>query len=293
MSVRLFSRAINTRRSLPVLSTTSYEKNELSHFRENCLTSNVRFFNNSSIDSSSNVRLFNSTTVDASSMAVDDISNSPNEKFLLILGKPGGGKGTISKKILKDFPDTEHISTGDILRQHVRNETELGKEAKSYMDRGDLVPDKVMINLVLEDSLNVMESGKHILLDGFPRTIEQAVALDDNIDVEVVVDLNIPTETIVERISDRWIHPGSGRVYNYSYNPPLHHGKDDETGEDLVQRDDDKPETVRKRLDAYDKVTSPLVQYYDRKGVLKTFSGTMSDKIYPEVENWLKKMGLN
>jgi len=293
MSLRLFSRAINTRRSMPVLSTISHEKNELSHFRVDYLTLNVRSFNNSSIDSSAKGRLFNSTTIDSSSMAVDDISNSPNEKFLLILGKPGGGKGTISKKILKDFPDTEHISTGDILRQHVRNKTELGKEAKAYMDRGDLVPDEVMISLVLEDSMTAIKSGKHILLDGFPRTIEQAVALDENIDVEVVVDLNIPTDTIVERIADRWIHPASGRVYNYSYNPPLHHGKDDESGEDLVQRDDDKPETVRKRLDAYDKVTSPLIQYYEKKGVLKTFSGTMSDKIYPEVEKWLKDMGLN
>jgi len=226
-------------------------------------------------------------------MAVDDLSDALDEKFLLILGKPGGGKGTISKKILKDFPDTEHISTGDILRQHVRNETELGKEAKAYMDRGDLVPDELMISLVLEDSMDAMKCGKHILLDGFPRTIEQAAALDEDIDVEVVVDLNIPTETIVDRIADRWIHPGSGRVYNYSYNPPLHHGKDNESGEDLVQREDDKPETVRKRLDAYDKVTSPLIQYYEKKGVLKTFSGTMSDKIYPDVKKWLKDAGLN
>lgn len=221
---------------------------------------------------------------------ISDITYSSNEKFMLILGKPGGGKGTISEKILKDFSDTEHISTGDILRQHVRNETELGKEAKAYMDRGDLVPDELMINLVLEDSMAAMKSGKDILLDGFPRTMEQAVALDDSIDVEVVIDLNVPNETIVERISDRWIHPGSGRVYSYSYNPPLHHGKDDETGEDLIQRDDDNPETVRKRLEAYDKVTSRLIQYYDKKGVLKTFSGTMSDKIYPEVKEWLNKI---
>jgi len=212
---------------------------------------------------------------------------------MLILGKPGGGKGTISSKILEDFPEIEHISTGDILRQHVREETELGKEAKKYMDRGDLVPDEVMIRLVLEDSMDAIDSGRHLLLDGFPRTMEQAAALDDNIDVEVVVDLNIPTETIVERIADRWIHPASGRVYNYSYNPPINHGKDDESGEILVQRDDDKPKTVRRRLEAYDKVTSPLIQYYEKKGVLKTFSGTMSDKIYPEVKQWLNEMGLS
>jgi len=276
-----------------VLSTVSHDHNGPSFFRTNCFNISVRSFNKSTIETSTNVRSFNSTRVDSSSMAVDDLSSASDEKFLLILGKPGGGKGTISKKILKDFSSIEHISTGDILRSHVRNETELGKEAKSFMDRGDLVPDAVMINLVIEDSMTAMKDGKSILLDGFPRTIEQAVALDENIDVEVVVDLNIPTETIVERIADRWIHPGSGRVYSYSYNPPLHHGKDDESGEDLVQRDDDKPETVRKRLDAYDKVTSPLVQYYEKKGVLKTFSGTMSDKIYPDVNRWLKEVGLN
>jgi len=240
-----------------------------------------------------NVRCFNSTSMDRSASMIDTDLTDSSEKFMLILGKPGGGKGTISSKILKDFPHMEHVSTGDILRQHVRDETELGKEAKSYMDRGDLVPDQVMIRLVLDDSMNAMDNDKHLLLDGFPRTIEQAVALDESIDVEVVVDLNIPTETIVERIADRWIHPASGRVYNYSYNPPLHHGKDDESGEDLIQRADDKPETVRKRLEAYNEVTSPLIQYYEKKGVLKTFSGTRSDKIYPDVKEWLNKMGLN
>jgi len=240
-----------------------------------------------------NARYFNSAPINCSSSMVADLPDSCSEKFMLILGKPGGGKGTISSKILKDFPEIEHISTGDILRQHVRKETELGKEAKKYMDRGDLVPDEVMIRLVLDDSMDAIDSGRHLLLDGFPRTMEQAVALDENIDVEVVVDLNIPTETIVERIADRWIHPASGRVYNYSYNPPIHHGKDDESGESLVQRNDDKPKTVRKRLEAYDKVTAPLIQYYKKKGVLKTFSGTMSDKIYPEVNKWLNEIGLS
>jgi len=231
--------------------------------------------------------------ISSTTRSTTSTTHPSNEKFMLILGKPGGGKGTISSKILKDFPDMEHISTGDILRQHVRDETELGKEAKEYMDHGDLVPDEVMIRLVLDYSTNSIGNGKHLLLDGFPRTIKQAAALDESINVDVVVDLNIPTEIIVERIADRWIHAASGRVYNYSYNPPLNHGKDDESGEDLVQRYDDKPKTVRKRLDAYDKATSPLIQYYEKKGVLKTFSGTMSDKIYPEVKKWLNKMGMN
>jgi len=265
--------------SIPMLSTRRHVINKHSNTIAIYVTRNARCFNSTSMDGSAAVSI------------ADSPSN--NEKFMLIMGKPGGGKGTISSKILEDFPEIEHISTGDILRQHVRDGTDLGKEAKEYMNKGDLVPDEVMIRLVLEDSLAAIDNGKHLLLDGFPRTIEQAKALDDNIDIEAVVDLNIPTETIVERISDRWIHPASGRVYNYSYNPPLNHGKDDETGENLVQRDDDKPTTVRKRLDAYDKVTIPLLQYYNEKGVLKTFSGTMSDKIYPEVKKWLNNIGLS
>jgi len=214
-------------------------------------------------------------------------NNTTEPMFMLILGKPGGGKGTISKKILSDFSLFEHFSTGDMLRQHVRNKTEIGIEAKSYMDKGSLVPDELIIRLVMEDASKIMDQGKSLLLDGFPRTMEQAMALDQSIDVDVVVDLDIPNETIVERIADRWIHPASGRVYNYSYNPPKVQGKDDVTGEDLIQREDDKPETVTRRLVAYDEVTAPLVEYYNDKGVLKTFKGTMSDVIYKDVNKWL------
>lgn len=206
---------------------------------------------------------------------------------MLILGKPGGGKGTISGKILKGFPSFQHLSTGDVLRQHVRNRTDIGLEAKKHMDEGSLVPDELMVRIVMEDIKKCEENHISLLLDGFPRTLSQAVALDETLDVDIVVNLNIPTETIVERIAERWIHPASGRVYNNSYNPPRVEGKDDETGEDLVQRDDDKPATVRKRLEAYEKVTAPLVDFYSEKGVLKSFKGTMSDVIYPEVQNWL------
>jgi len=209
--------------------------------------------------------------------------------FLLMLGKPGGGKGTISKKILKDFPKFHHVSTGDILRQHVRKETALGKEAKNYMDKGELVPDKLMIDLVMEDAAPFVEEGESLLLDGFPRTLAQAQALEDVLDIDMVVNLDIPTETIVERLSDRWIHPASGRVYSYSYNPPKVDGLDDETGEALVQRDDDTPLSVRARLEAYDRATSPLIDFYEAKAVLRTFHGTESDVIYPSVKKWLEK----
>ena len=122
------------------------------------------------------------------------------------------------------------------------------------MDQGKLVPDSLIINLVLDEAAPYAEQGRSLLLDGFPRTLSQAQALEDVSQINNVVNLDIPTETIVERIADRWIHPASGRVYSYSYKPPKEVGKDDITGEPLVQRDDDKPEAVRTRLRAYDKV---------------------------------------
>lgn len=208
--------------------------------------------------------------------------------FALILGKPGGGKGTISVKILNDFPQFHHVSTGDLLRSHVREETKLGLEAAEYMKEGKLVPDELMIGLVVEESTPYLEKGESLLLDGFPRTVGQAQALENSVHVDMVVNLDIPNETIVERLTDRWIHEPSGRIYSYSYKPPKVEGFDDETGEPLVQRHDDKPETVRARLDLYDQSTSPLVQYYEKNGVLKSFKGTQSDVIYPEVKKWLK-----
>lgn len=182
---------------------------------------------------------------------------APDEgnSFALILGKPGGGKGTISQKILDDFPQFHHVSTGDLLRAHVREGTSLGKEAKKYMDEGKLVPDELMVGLVMEEATPNLEAGKSLLLDGFPRTVVQAQELEQVVHVDLVINLDIPTDTIVDRIADRWIHPASGRIYSYSYKPPKDHGKDDVTGEPLVQRADDKPEKVRARLELYDEVS--------------------------------------
>lgn len=207
---------------------------------------------------------------------------------MLILGKPGGGKGTISGKILEDFPKFHHVSTGDLLRQHVRDKTALGIKAKEFMDAGALVPDHLMIDLVMTDASQYIEEGKSLLLDGFPRNIQQAQALENVTHIDHVVNLDVPTETIVSRIADRWIHPASGRVYSYSYKPPKKVGLDDITGEPLVQRNDDKPESVRTRLEAYDKMTAPLVDFYKSKGVLQTFSGTESDVLYLRVKKWLQ-----
>lgn len=225
----------------------------------------------------------------ASASIAGDVAPETDSRFMLILGKPGGGKGTISKKILKDFPKFTHFSTGDMLRQQVREKTTIGREAKKLMDSGRLVPDEMIIELVLNEAHKENERGNSMLLDGFPRTIVQAQALDKCVNIDLVVNLDIPNETIVERIADRWIHPASGRVYNYSYNPPKVNGKDDVTGDELIQRDDDKPETVLKRLQSYDAVTAPLVDFYADKGVLKTFKGTESDVIYPMVNMWIAK----
>eukprot|EP01047_Picozoa_sp_COSAG01_P047678 COSAG01_NODE_4578_length_4905_cov_3.045776_3_plen_208_part_00 len=206
------------------------------------------------------------------------------------MGPPGGGKGTISKKILKDFP-FHHLSTGDELRRHLREGTDVGKEAKSFMDSGALVPDGVIIKLVLEEVAQ-LPSGTNVLLDGFPRTQAQAAALDKEIDVEIVVNLDIPVQTIVERMSGRWIHMASGRVYAYDYNPPKEHGKDDVTGEPLEQREDDKAETVMARLEQYNEATAPLIEHYSKAGVLANFAGTESDVIYPRVKEFLSTFEL-
>jgi len=222
----------------------------------------------------------------------DDITSNATKdsRFVLMLGKPGGGKGTIAGKIVGDFGGFAHFSTGDALRQHVREQSTLGKQAKEFMDRGDLVPDELMIRLVQEGTDEFVNDGKSLLLDGFPRTLGQAKALDKELELDLVINLDVPTETIVGRISDRWIHPSSGRVYSYSYKPPKVRGVDDETGEPLVQREDDKPESVRRRLQAYDDVTAPLVEYYTSKGILATFHGTMSDVIYPDVKEAIDEL---
>ena len=240
----------------------------------------------------------------------------------------------------QDFPKFHHLSTGDLLREHVREQTPIGKEAYEYMQAGELVPDDLMIKLLIDDATPHLEEGKSLLLDGFPRNLEQAKALEDVAHIDYVVNLDVPTETIVERIADRWIHPSSGRIYSYSYKPPKVEGLDDVTGEPLVQREDDKPASVRTRLAAYDEVspllyyydssnlhlfltggtcggcnwyrffsvhchlryvfswfsfddhsqiTVPLIDWYGERGVIKTFHGTQSDVIYPQVKKWLEE----
>ncbi|KAB0398943.1 hypothetical protein E2I00_015874, partial [Balaenoptera physalus] len=162
----------------------------------------------------------------------------------------------------------------------------IGVLAKTFIDQGKLIPDDVMTRLVLHELKNLTQYSW--LLDGFPRTLPQAEALDRAYQIDTVVNLNVPFEVIKQRLTARWIHPGSGRVYNIEFNPPKTMGIDDLTGEPLVQREDDRPETVVKRLKAYEAQTEPVLEYYRKKGVLETFSGTETNKIWPYVYAFLQ-----
>ena len=180
---------------------------------------------------------------------------------IVLLGPPGAGKGTQAETLCKTF-SIPHISTGNMLREAVEEETDLGLEAKALMDAGILVSDEVIVGLV-EDRISKADCEKGFLFDGFPRTIPQAQALvDRDIFIDAVVEIHVPDEDIIERMSGRRMHPGSGRNYHVIYNPPKIEGKDDLTGENLVQREDDKPETVKDRLEVYQKQTAPLINFY-------------------------------
>ena len=194
---------------------------------------------------------------------------------IILLGAPGAGKGTQAQYITEKF-GIPQISTGDMLRAAVKAGTPLGVAAKKVMDAGQLVSDDIIIGLVKERILQD-DCKNGFLFDGFPRTIPQAEALlKAGVDIDQVLEINVPDEEIVKRLSGRRVHPGSGRVYHTVYNPPKAAGKDDVTGEDLVQRDDDKEETVRKRLQVYHAQTAPLVDFYQqvsRSGKGKTRYG--------------------
>jgi len=180
---------------------------------------------------------------------------------IILLGAPGAGKGTQATFIKEKF-NIPQISTGDMLRAAVKAGTPLGLEAKSFMDSGGLVPDAVIIGLVSE-RIKDADCANGFLFDGFPRTIPQAEAMKEaGVGIDYVVEIDVPDEAIVERMSGRRSHPASGRTYHVKFNPPKVAGKDDITGEDLVQREDDKEETVKKRLEVYHSQTKPLVQYY-------------------------------
>jgi adenylate kinase len=201
-----------------------------------------------------------------------------SELNLILLGPPGAGKGTQAERLQDDFP-LAYVATGDILRAAVKDGTGLGTEAKAYMDRGELVPDDVIIGVIL-DRLAESDTADGFLLDGFPRTAKQAEALDEALGqvdrrLSAALLIDVPEEEIVRRLSGRRICP-NGHVYHVEHNPPKQEGRCDVDGEELRQRDDDREETIRKRLQVYREQTSPLVDYYDERDILHRFDGTRS-----------------
>lgn len=182
---------------------------------------------------------------------------------LILLGAPGAGKGTQAQFIAEKY-DIPQISTGDMLRAHVKAGTELGMAAKKIMDEGGLVSDDIIMGMVKE-RIKEPDCANGYLFDGFPRTIPQAEAMKaEGIAVDYVVEIDVADEEIIKRMSGRRVHPGSGRTYHVVFNPPKEEGKDDVTGEPLIQRDDDQEETVRKRLEVYHSQTKPLVNFYSK-----------------------------
>ena len=197
---------------------------------------------------------------------------------IIMLGAPGAGKGTQAKKIAEKY-HIPHISTGDIFRANIKNGTELGKKAKTYMDQGLLVPDELTVDLVI-DRVGQDDCKDGYILDGFPRTIPQAECLDAALErrgekVDFAIDVEVPDENIVNRMSGRRACVGCGATYHIKYNPTKVDGVCDACGEKLVLRDDDKPETVQKRLGVYHDQTQPLIDYYTKSGVLKEVDGTV------------------
>ncbi len=196
---------------------------------------------------------------------------------IIMLGAPGAGKGTQAKMLAEKY-GIPHISTGDIFRANIKNNTELGKKAKGYMDAGQLVPDELVVDLVV-DRIKAADCMKGFILDGFPRTIPQAEALDyalnnQNEKIDYAVNVDVPDENIITRMSGRRACVGCGATYHIVYNPTKEEGICDTCGQNLILRDDDKPETVKKRLEVYHAQTQPLIDHYQAKGALVTIDGT-------------------
>lgn len=210
---------------------------------------------------------------------------------IIMLGAPGAGKGTQAKKIAEAY-NIPHISTGDIFRANLKEGTELGLKAKTYMDKGELVPDELTCDLVV-DRISKDDAKNGYVLDGFPRTIPQADALTTALEargeaVDFAIDVDVPDENIINRMSGRRACVGCGATYHLEFAPPKAEGICDACGKELILRDDDKPETVANRLRVYHEQTQPLIEYYTAKSVLYTVDGTQDiDKVFEDIRNIL------
>ena len=213
---------------------------------------------------------------------------------IILLGPPGCGKGTQAQKLISEFGFVQ-LSTGDMLRAAISKGTEIGMQAKSIIDKGELVSDEIVIGIV-RDRIFSTECECGYMLDGFPRTLAQAEKLDQilsdrNQKIDVVLRLCVPDDMAIRRIAGRRFHITSGRSYNIEFNPPKIEGRDDITGEKLVQREDDKEEIVQSRLNTYHELTEPLVRYYQKQGILKAIDGTGSpENIYAEIKQTLNEV---
>lgn len=213
---------------------------------------------------------------------------------LILLGAPGAGKGTQAKSIVDKY-GIPQIATGDMLREAVNKGTDLGKKAKEYMDKGELLPDEIVIGIVKE-RLKQDDAQKGFILDGFPRTIKQAEELDKilselNMELDAVINVAVPEDEVVRRIVNRRSCRNCGAVYHLIYKPPEEEGKCDYCGGELYQRDDDKEETVRDRYNVYRQQTEPLIEYYSKQGLVKNVDGTKDiDEVTQDVMNILKDL---
>ena len=207
---------------------------------------------------------------------------------IIMLGAPGAGKGTQAKKIAEKY-QIPHISTGDIFRANIKGGTELGMKAKTFMDQGMLVPDEITIGMLM-DRIGQEDCANGYVLDGFPRTIPQAESLTKALaergeKVDYAINVDVPDENIINRMSGRRACLGCGATYHIKFNPPVKEGVCDTCGQELVLRDDDKPETVKKRLDVYHQQTQPLIDYYKKAGILKSVDGTQDlNKVFEDIE---------
>lgn len=212
---------------------------------------------------------------------------------IIMLGAPGAGKGTQAKKIAAQY-SIPHISTGDIFRANIKNNTELGQKAKTYMDKGELVPDSLVVDLIM-DRFKEADCANGYVLDGFPRTIPQAEALDNALKangekVDFAINVEVPDENIINRMSGRRACVGCGATYHIKYNPTKVEGVCDACGEKLILRDDDKPETVKNRLSVYHEQTQPLIDYYNKAGILAEVDGTKDmEDVFKDIVNILGK----